>query len=362
MKIGAALKRAGVPSVLGGPVTTQDGNAWVSVLAPFFETLVVGEAEPVLADLLLDVAAGTPKPTYRSRGYPPLTNVPFPRFDLLDLGMFTRPHVFPVQTARGCPHACSYCSEQLYGPWRYRPVDAVLSELRQYPSRLGASRLVFRDDDFLVHHHRSRALLPELKQLDVEWACQTDLSLSRHLDIVDLAVDAGLRAICFGLESIDPENRREIGKTFFRLDEIGPLLARLHDLGVEIQMSTIFGLDHDTPEVFDETVDFMLANNVSFFWANILSPEAGTGIHQKLAREGRLIETPPLPIDDPEISAISGLRAIRRSFLEVEDPALISFRPRHLTAEQLIDLTRHARDRFEAERTPTVWIPEKSEY
>jgi radical SAM superfamily enzyme YgiQ (UPF0313 family) len=193
-------RRRGTPCIVGGPVTVPQNHHFVPLLAEHFDSVIVGEAEPVLFDVLSDVQNHRLRPTYESVGFQPFENVPIPRFDLIDLNNFSPPYVFPVQTARGCPHHCAFCSEFLYTPWRFRPVPEVIAELLRYKSEFGADRLIFRDDDFLVHPKRSHELLTQLQTLDLEWACQTDLRLSRRLDLANLAVDAGLRAVAFGLE------------------------------------------------------------------------------------------------------------------------------------------------------------------
>lgn len=356
-EIGARLKELGVPSVVGGPVMRQDEDSFIPILSKYFDAVAIGEAEMVLPSVIDDARRGCLGGQYGGQAVAPYRDVPLPRFELLELEQFDAPHVFPVQTARGCPRKCTFCSEPLYGPWRYRPVDEVIAELAHYKSDFGAQYLVFRDDDFLNHPGRLRDLLPRMADLGLEWACQTDLSLTRHPEIVELAIDAGMRSVCFGLESIDADNRKDFGKTFFSMDAVPGMLARLNERGVEVQMNIIFGADHDTPELFDRTVDYMLEHRISYWYANILQPEAGTPLYQRLEGEGRLVDIPPLRLADDRMPTI------RRSFADNENPGFVNFRPKHITAEQLVQLTQRARERFQVERVPTnVWLPGKHEY
>jgi radical SAM superfamily enzyme YgiQ (UPF0313 family) len=208
----------------------------------------------------------------------------------------------------------------------------------------GAEQIIFRDDNFLVHPKRSRELLTKMLPLGLEWACQTDLGLSKRLDLAELAVDAGLRSICFGLESIHLANRKDMGKTFFNMNGVHDLLRLLSERGVETQVNMIFGLDHDTIDTFDEAVDFLLENGISTFYANILSPEPGTTLYKRLQEEKRIIDI---------------------HTLERECPENVNFIPKMLTAEQLVDRTRYARSRFHSERSKnlTFWLgPDKTDY
>jgi radical SAM superfamily enzyme YgiQ (UPF0313 family) len=318
-----------VPTVIGGPVTIEDNHRLVPIMSRFFNSVVVGEAEPLLLRVLQDFRNGSLQKVYREDTFMKLEGLPVPRFDLVDFDLIAEPHVFPAMTARGCPRACTFCSEFLYSPWRFRPNGEVVAELQQYKLRFGAQRVVFRDDDFLVHPRRSRALLEGMTPLELEWACQTDLNLARHMDLAKLAVAAGLRSVSFGLESIRGENREGIQKSFFSLPEARELLLMLHEAKVETQVNVIFGFDHDTTDVFDETVDFLLDAKVSSFFASVLFPIPGTTLYEQLEREGRLTDAHPPGI---------------------EDPTYVGFVPLKMTAEQLVEGYKHAQRRFYGER------------
>jgi radical SAM superfamily enzyme YgiQ (UPF0313 family) len=360
IKLGKSLKELGVKSVIGGPVTVQNDHRFVSLLSRYFDSVLIGDAESTFISLIDDVRRGSLKKVYRGDNSAPLENIPPPRFDLVNFDLFTPPHVYPCITARGCPRKCDFCSEFLYSPWRFRPVDEIVTEqLRTLKSKYGARQIIFRDDDFLVHPRRSRELLKGILPLGLEWACQTDLNLARHSDIARLAVDAGLRSVCFGLESVLVPNLNSMGKKFFTLEETSGLLRMLNGCGVETQINIIFGQDYDTPDIFDKTVDFLLENKVSYFYANILFPQYGTTLYQKLRKEGRMLDAQV--IEDEDFSYLNdGSATLPWVSLEMEDPAFINFVPKHFTAEQLVSGTIRARNRFYAERSASHgfgWTP-----
>lgn len=325
LELARHVKRIGVPSVVGGPATIEDHSRLVPVLGRFFDSVVVGEAETLWRQVIRDLRDGGLRPVYRDEEIVSLVGLPVPRFDLVNFDLVAKPHVFPALTSRGCPRTCDFCSEFLYSPWRWRSIDEVIEELKAYKSRFGAKRIVFRDDDFLVHPRRSRRLLRELSSLDLEWACQTDLNLARHIDVAQLAVDAGLRSVSFGLESVRAVNREDMNKSFFTSSQARDLLLMLNESKVETQINIIFGLDHDTPDVFDETVDFLLDCKVSSFFASILFPIPGTKLYERLRAEGRLVEQHPPGI---------------------EDPTYVGFVPKHMTPQQLVDGFKRAQRRF----------------
>jgi len=321
------LQGLGPKLVVGGPVTVEDDHRMVRVLSRFADTVAIGDGELTWPQILQDIRNGRLQKTYESPSPPPINKLPLPRFDLVDFTQIDAPHVLPSLTARGCPRRCTFCSEFLYGKWRLRPVDDVATELLRYRDHFGIPRVCFRDDDFLVHPRRSKELLSRLVGEGIEWACQTDFNLARHPDLVEVALESGLRTVSFGIESVRESNRDWTEKTFFTIPEAVDLLLRLHEAGVETQVNVIFGFDHDDPEIFPETFDLLLRTKVSRFFASILYPIPGTPLYEMLRSEGRLLADHAPGINDP---------------------LLVWFQPKNLTREQLVEGYLDIQRRFEA--------------
>lgn len=326
------VRRHGPRVIVGGPATVEDGHSLVPVIKRFADAVVVGEADLLWRDVLADLAAGKPlRKVYESALAVPMNGHPLPRFDLVDFSKIETPHVLPSLTARGCPRRCTFCSEFLYSKWRLRPVDDVVGELLAYRDTFGIPRVVFRDDDFLVHPKRSVELLGRIAGEGIEWGCQTDFNLARHPDVVDAALAGGMRVVSFGVESVREQNRRLTEKTFFTIPEAEDLLLRLHEAGVETQVNVIFGFDWDDPDVFEETYQFAMRTKVSRLFLSVLYPIAGTPLYESLRAEGRLLEERPQGIDDP---------------------LAVTFRPKLLTPEQLVEGYLDVERRF-AESDPS---------
>ncbi|MEV5887121.1 radical SAM protein [Streptomyces sp. NPDC052020] len=337
LEITRMVRASGTRVVVGGPVTVEDGHGLVPVIRRFADSVVVGEADVLWRQLLEDLRRGHLKDVYQSNELVPMHGHPLPRFDLVDFSKIDPPYVLPSFTARGCPRRCTFCSEFLYSNWRYRPVDDVVHELLQYRDRFGIPRVVFRDDDFLVFPKRSRELLGRLRGEGIEWGCQTDFNLSRHPDVVQTAIEAGMRVVSFGVESVREKNRVFTEKTFFTIPEAEDLLLRLHEAGVETQVNVIFGFDWDDPDVFDETYEFAIRTKVSRLFLSILYPIPGTPLYEHLRAEGRLLEERPQGIDDP---------------------LAVTFKPKLLTADQLVEGYLDVERRF-TEADPshrTYWL------
>lgn len=339
LELARHIKKLGRPTVVGGPVTIEDEHRLVPILTRFCTSVVIGDAEELWSNVINDFQKGSMKKVYQSSMLLPLVGLPVPRFELVNFDYIAQPHVLPAMTARGCPRACTFCSEFLYSPWRLRPVDEVVAELAAYKSKFGISRVAFRDDDFVVHPERSRELLRKMVPLELEWSCQTDLNLARHPDLVELAIQSGMRSVSFGLESVSEANRGAARKNFFSTAEAEELLQLLYERGVETQINIIFGFDADTPDIFDKTVDFLIRNHVSRFFPSILFPIPGTAVYKQLLQENRLLSTTPPGI---------------------EDPLYVGFIPGQLTSEQLVAGYQHAQERFARERRlPVYWLGEE---
>lgn len=125
-----------------------------------------------------------------------------------------------------------------------------------------------------------------------------------------------MRVASFGVESVREKNREFTEKTFFTIPEAEELLLRLHEAGVETQVNVIFGFDWDDPDVFEETYEFALRTKVSRLFLSVLYPIPGTPLYEHLAREGRLLEKRPQGIDDP---------------------LAVTFTPKLLTPDQLVE-------------------------
>ena len=339
LELARHIKKLGRPVVVGGPATIENGHQLVPILARFCAAVVIGEAEELWLQVIHDFEKGSLKKIYQSDKVLPFSGLPIPRFDLVNFDFIAKPHILPSLTTRGCPRACTFCSEFLYSPWRVRPVDEVITELAAYKAQFGISRVLFRDDNFLVHPGRSQELLRKMLPLDLEWGCQTDLNLARHPDLVELAVNAGMRFIALGLESIEEANREAVHKSFFTTTEADELLQLLHERGVETQVNIIFGFDADTPDIFDKTVNFLIRGHVSRFVPDILFPVPGTPVYQQLLEENRLINVRPPG---------------------VEEPLYVGYTPKQLTAEGLVSGCLHAQRRFEQEKSsPVFWLGEE---
>jgi radical SAM superfamily enzyme YgiQ (UPF0313 family) len=276
-----AYRAAGARVVLGGIHAT----ALPAEAAAHADAVVVGEGEGLWERVVADARQGRLRPRYQHDGFPSLAGLPPPR---RDRALFRSRRYVPfdvVQTMRGCPFPCEFCSVnvQAGAALRTRPVAEVVAEVE----RLG-KLLLFADDNVLVDPPRARALLTALAPLKKSWVGQASLAGLDRAENVALLRRAGCQALFVGFETVSTAALRGAGKRQNRPARYRDVARRLADAGIAIWGSFVFGFDEDDPSIFDRTVGFARDADLTMALFALLTPYPGTPLHARLAREGRL--------------------------------------------------------------------------
>ena len=287
------------------------------------DAAVIGDAEPVWGEVVRDARLGRLKSIYRADGQPSLERVVFDRSIFRGLRY---PKIAAVQVGRGCRYACDFCSiHAFYGSRvRQRPAVDVAAEIVS----TGRRHVLIVDDNLFNDRQKAADLFRALVPLRIRWGCQVTIDIAGDARLLDLMAESGCIAALVGFESLDADNLRQMNKAWtLRHQSVGAAVRSLHDRGIMVYGSFIFGYDHDTPATIARTVDF--AVDARLFLANIspLTPMPGSRLYQRLQGEGRLL------YDrwwlDP-----------RYSYGDV------TYRPRHMTPEELRQRCRDARKSF----------------
>jgi radical SAM superfamily enzyme YgiQ (UPF0313 family) len=288
----ADLYRArGVPVVMGGlhvSVRPEEARAHGAVA-------VVGEGEPVWPDVVADFRAGRLKDEYRAppgRGYD-LAGAPMPRFELLEIERYNR---LTVQTSRGCPHRCDFCASSiLITPgYNVKPVEKVIAEIRRIQEIWPRPFIEFADDNSFIVRSHARQLLSALREVNVKWFTETDVSIAGEGELLDLMSASGCRQVLIGLES--PVARGLDGIELRRNWKLGrqpdyeSAIREIQSRGITVNGCFVLGLDGHTPEIFDQVYDFVERTGLYDVQVTVMTPFPGTPLYERLLRQGRILE------------------------------------------------------------------------
>lgn len=251
---------------------------------PHFDALVVGDAEGVWPRVLLDAQQGRLEKRYMAPVAPTLDLAP-PRRELLRPAARHYVTINAVQTTRGCRHGCRYCSVTAFHHQvhRQRPVADVLDEIAALPRGF-----IFVDDNICADRAYALALFRAMTPLRKRWVSQCSIEVADDPDLLEAMASAGCRGLFIGIESASARNLAEMGKQFNATERYAERIARIRGIGIGIVAGIILGMDHDTPETFVRTLEFLQRLQIDTVQVNILTPLPGTPLFDDMKRAGRL--------------------------------------------------------------------------
>ena len=275
-------RRKGAHVCLGGlHVTSLPAEA-----APHADTIFLGPGEDTWPRFLQDFRAGQPGEIYRSE-IRTLVGLPRIRRDLIKRRLYLVPNSIVV--SRGCPHTCDFCYKEAFfkgGRSFYtQAVDDALAEI----DRLPGHHLYFLDDHLFGNPRFASALFEGMKGMGRLWQAAGTVQSVLAPRLLEQARDAGLRSLFVGFETISPANLREHHKYQNLNRDYTAAIRRLHELGIMVNGSFVFGMDDDDETVFDRTVDWAIRQGIETATFHILTPYPDTGLRQRMEAEGRIV-------------------------------------------------------------------------
>jgi radical SAM superfamily enzyme YgiQ (UPF0313 family) len=284
-ELASEFRSRGVSVVMGGIHATMCSQEALR----YVDSVVTGEAESVWPDVLDDARQGQLKRTYSGR-HVDLAEVPPARHDLLAEG-----YAFgSIQTTRGCPLSCSFCSVSAFNGTRYRhrPIASVVEELQSI-----REKWVLVVDDNLIgtnasHIARAKELFRAMIRADLgkNWLGQVTINLADDEELLELAVRAGCRGVFIGFESPDAAGLAEIGKKFNMRKgrDFRAAVRRIQHHNILVVGSFIMGLDADEPGIGRRIAGAASKYGVDSLNALFLTPLPGTRLWEQMKSQDRV--------------------------------------------------------------------------
>jgi radical SAM superfamily enzyme YgiQ (UPF0313 family) len=277
----------GIKTVLGGIHPSMCNEEALQ----FCDSIVIGEAENVWQDLLKDAQAGQLKRIYKAKHRANLTAFPKPVRSKLSLNRYLADI---LQTTKGCPFQCEFCSVYSYDGQRIRhkSIEQVLKEITEISNSTNSFKkkaVFFADDNIISDKKYARELFSAIKSYNLNWSCQAAINVSKDDDLLKLMKESGCGAILIGFESISDENLRAMGKAVNLRNDYAEAINKIQSHGILVHSSFIMGYDYDTPKAFDDLIEFIVSNRLLMPLINILTPFPGTKLFSRFEQEGRII-------------------------------------------------------------------------
>lgn len=283
--VAALFRRMGVPVVMGGIHATM----CLEEAMGHADSVVTGEAEGVWPQVLQDAKHGRLKRRYDG-GIADIDEVPLGRHDLL-----RGEYAFgAIQTTRGCPLDCSFCSVTAFNGSRYRqrPIADVVREFQSIREK----HVLVVDDNLIGtsprHVARAKDLFRALAKADrrKEWICQATINFADDEELLTLAAKAGCRGVFIGFETPTAEGLAEIGKKFnlLRGRDFRASVRRIQRHGILVVGSFIIGLDVDEPGIGRRIAEAASQYGVDNLNALFLTPLPGTRLWDQMKSEDRI--------------------------------------------------------------------------
>jgi radical SAM superfamily enzyme YgiQ (UPF0313 family) len=323
-RVADAIRAAGVPVVMGGPHVTEcpdealgrDGGSRHA------DAVALGEADETWPLLVEDAARGQLKEVYqperdgkgndRKPSLQPYPSIPWQTLDLRQFSLIPKPfrpfmsklgsgwgtfHVVPIETGRGCPYGCEFCTVTgFFGDSiRFRTNESVVEELLRLKARARRERgqiaVFFIDDNLAINIKRTKSLLRAIisAKAQLPWVAQISANLLRDEELIDLMAESGAKWVFIGMESVDPVNMADMNKNFSKPTEYGPVLQRLARRNIFAITSFIFGMDNDTVGVAARTLDQINNWPPGLPVFGQLTPFPATPLYDRLQKAGRLV-------------------------------------------------------------------------
>lgn len=320
-------RRAGCRTIIGGPYASSQPDA----LLPYADHIVVGEVDLAFDAIRESLESGLAPRLFRFSEKPELTRTPIPRFDLLQLDAYAS---LSVQFSRGCPFQCEFCDIiTIYGRRpRLKTPSQMLAELDAIYA-LGWRKPIFIvDDNFIGNHKLALEMTRELAKWQERhgrpfvFYTEASLDLAQKHELIDAMVEANFLYVFIGIETPSADALKETKKFQNLRHDSLQQVETIQGRGLWITGGFIVGFDSDDDRIFDRQIEFIDRAAIVWAMAGLLQAPPGTPLHERLEKEGRLLQETQLAsnFNAPNFETALPLKALiggfRRMLLALYEP------------------------------------------
>src|SRR5208337_4187670 len=245
----------------------------------YVDAVVIGEVEGVWKQVLKDFEAGSLQPKYQS------PQLDLSKFDVLPRRDLLHPNYFwhSIQTSRGCPFNCHFCSVSKYmgRGFRQRSPESVLNEM----AMIKGKNLTILDDNLVGYSpesvQRAKIIFRGMTErgFNKRWFMQTSINMTNDEESVKLAAESGCNIVFIGFESVDAGQLKSMGKSVnlkTGVENYKKVVDTFHKYGIVVVGAFIIGNDYESPAYYEFLSRFFLRSGIDVFQVTILTPLPGT--------------------------------------------------------------------------------------
>ncbi len=280
-KIAAEYKKHGAVTVGGGiHISSQPDQC-----EEYFDAICIGPSEKIWPDIVDDVLKGTLHKRYICNKSMRGEDIVSPAYDLIDKSKYLYSNI--LSTGYGCPFKCSFCynSCEAYSNFYInKPVDQVIDEIKT----IGRKHVMFIDDNFIGNPGWTRSLLEKLRPLNIKWNAAVSCNIVNMIDLLDMMKECGCQGLFIEFESLKTDVISNVNKGQNNVAMYEKLIKEIHDRGIMVNASFVFGLDGETSDVFKNTLDWIVKNKIETVTSHILTPYPGTELYNNFVSHNRI--------------------------------------------------------------------------
>ena len=337
-------REAGVQTiVVGGNHATlipEDVTPWADVV-------VTGEAYRTWPQIVEDFQNDVLKPRYDDTEWADLAGIAPLSDRVIEQTQENKRYWTPMlEITRGCPRNCSFCTAiRVSGQrMRFRPVEEIVEEIE----RRKLDRFFLTDDNFglafAIDPEYTEKLFLALEKLPLRgWTTQAEMMVAKYPELLKLARRAHLDKLFIGFESVNPDNRRELGgKSKGQTKQYAEAIKAIQKFGIGVVGLFVFGFDSDTPQVMWDTWEFGKNAGLDSMSTTILTPYPGTPFREQLVKENRLMPDKSWRYyDTAHVTYYPKLMTVEEFEQEYDRVCKAIYSPLRIAQRGLRALTRH---------------------